>query len=85
MAKTTKTDIEKVAAIRKKMFPPKKKMEEDLQRLAELKARLNPERVVEVPAEVLEEVLHYCEYNGIYDKLGAFGDFYYKIKDIMKK
>ena len=63
----------------------KKTTKADIDALAKLKASLNPERVVEVPAEVLEEVLHYCEYNGIYDKLGAFGDFYYKIKELIEK
>lgn len=52
--------------------------------LAELKEKLNLEREVSVPISILEDVCHYCEYNAIYDKLGNFGDFYYKIKKIIE-
>lgn len=51
----------------------------DIAELAKLK-----ERVVEVPVSVLEDIIDYCEYHGIYDKLGHFGDFYYKIKNLIK-
>ena len=56
----------------------------DIAELAKLKERLNPDRVVEVPVSVLEDIIDYCEYHGIYDKLGHFGDFYYKIKNLIK-
>ena len=54
-----------------------------LQKIVELKLRENPNRLVKVPMNVLEEVIHYCEYTGIYDKLGTFGDFYYKLVKIV--
>ena len=57
---------------------------EDVAELAKLKERLNPYRVVEVPVSVLEDIIDYCEYHGIYDELGDFGDFYYKIKNLIK-
>ena len=59
--------------------------DKDIMALAELKEKLNPHVKIEVPKEVLEEVCAYCEYNGIYDKLGAFGDFYYKIKKLLNE
>ena len=51
--------------------------------LAELREKLNSHIKIEVPKEVLEEVCAYCEDNAIYDKLGNYGDFYYKIKKII--
>ena len=33
---------------------------------------------------VLKDIVDYCEYYSIYDKLGNFGDFYYKIKNLIK-
>lgn len=61
----------------------KKVIEDDIEALAKLKARLCPEIKIEVPKEVLEDVCAYCEYMGIYDKLSEFGDFYYKIKKLI--
>lgn len=58
--------------------------ENDIKALAELKEKLNPHVKIEVPKEVLEDVCDYCEHNAIYDKLGDFGDFYYKIKKIIE-
>lgn len=34
--------------------------------------------------QLLELVVAYCEDQAIYDKLGRYGDFYYKIKAILK-
>lgn len=33
--------------------------------------------------KILEEVTRYCEDQAIYDKLGRYGDFYYKIKKLL--
>jgi hypothetical protein len=35
--------------------------------------------------QILENVVAYCEDQAIYDKLGKYGDFYYKIKMILKE
>jgi hypothetical protein len=35
--------------------------------------------------KILEQVVDYCEDQAIYDKLGKYGDFYYKIKTILKE
>lgn len=58
--------------------------ENDIKTLAELREKFNPHVKIEVPKEVLEEVCAYCEDNAIYDKLGNYGDFYYKIKKIIE-
>jgi hypothetical protein len=55
----------------------------DIKALAELKEKLNPKISILVPKEVLEEVCAYCESNAIYDELGNYGDFYYKIKKLL--
>lgn len=57
----------------------------DIMALAELREKLHPHVKIEVPKEVLEEVCAYCENNAIYDKLGEYGDFYYKIKKLLNK
>ena len=56
----------------------------DIQALAELREKLNPNIEVAVPKEILEDICHYCESMAIYDKLGNYGDFYYKIKKILE-
>lgn len=33
--------------------------------------------------KILEDVARYCEDQAIYDKLGRYGDFYYKIKTLL--
>jgi len=38
------------------------------------------EKTIEVPESVLKNIIHYCESQSVYDKLGAYGDFYYKLK-----
>lgn len=62
------------------MIPTK----EDIKALAELREKLNPHVKIEVPKEVLEEVCAYCENNAIYDDLENYGDFYYKIKQLLQ-
>lgn len=54
---------------------------EDIKALAELKAQLYPE--ITISRSILEDVCEYCEQNAIYDKLGNYGDFYYKIKQLL--
>lgn len=59
--------------------------DKDIMALAELREKLNPHVKIEVPKEVLEEVCAYCENMAIYDKLGNYGDFYYKIKKLLNE
>ena len=40
--------------------------------------------VVIVPLPVIMQVLKYCEDNQIYDKLGNYQDFYYKLNQIRR-
>lgn len=35
--------------------------------------------------KILEQVVEYCEDQAIYDKLGNYGDFYYKIKKLLEQ
>lgn len=39
---------------------------------------------VEVPAYIIDNIIKYCETEAIYDKLGRYGDFYYKLKNLRK-
>ena len=39
---------------------------------------------VEVSTELIDNIIKYCETQAIYDKLGPYGDFYYKLKQIRK-
>ena len=41
--------------------------------------------VVSVPLPVILQVLKYCEDNQIYDKLGNYQDFYYKLNQIRRE
>lgn len=58
--------------------------EKGIQALAELKDKLSGKKEFVVSREILENICYYCEYQGIYDKLGNYGDFYYKIKKILE-
>jgi len=40
---------------------------------------------VSVPLPVIIQVLKYCEDNQIYDKLGTYQDFYYKLNQIRRE
>lgn len=40
---------------------------------------------INVPVEIIEKVCKYCEDKQIYDKLGYYGDFYYKFKKMIDK
>jgi hypothetical protein len=35
--------------------------------------------------KILENVKAFCEDEAIYDKLSSYGDFYYKIVELLKK
>ena len=41
-------------------------------------------KTVNIPIEIIENVFKYCEDKAIFDKLGNYGDFYYKIKTLIK-
>ena len=46
----------------------------------------NPEPKVEtipVDVKVIKDILQYCEDKAIYDKLGYYGDFYYRLKNLV--
>ena len=56
----------------------------DIESLAELSKKINADSKIMVSREILENVCEYCENMAIYDKLGNYGDFYYKIKSLIK-
>ena len=39
---------------------------------------------MEVPTSIIDNIIKYCETEAIYDKLGRYGDFYYKLKNLRK-
>jgi hypothetical protein len=38
------------------------------------------EGIIEVDEKLIKDICYYCETQAIYDKLGRYGDFYYKFK-----
>ena len=42
-------------------------------------------KFVKIQVSLIKDILRYCEANSIYDKLGAYGDFYYKLKKRIKE
>lgn len=38
-----------------------------------------------IDKEIIENICRYCENKQIYDKLGNYGDFYYKLMKILKE
>lgn len=38
------------------------------------------EREIILTESIVNNILRYCEDKQVYDKLGAYGDFYYKLK-----
>ena len=40
---------------------------------------------INVPINVIENICKYCEDMQVYDKLGRYGDFYYKLKCLLNK
>lgn len=57
--------------------------EKDIKALAEIREKINPNIEVSVPKGILNDICRYCESMAIYDKLGQYGDFYYKIKKLL--
>ena len=41
-------------------------------------------RKVKVDTELIENICKYCEDNAVFDKLGSYNDFYYKLKKFLK-
>ena len=39
---------------------------------------------IEIDIEILKNICKYVEDKAIYDKLSSYGDFYYKIKKLLK-
>ena len=37
-------------------------------------------KFIKVEKEIIQQIIKYCEDQAIYDKLGKYGDFYYKLK-----
>lgn len=37
------------------------------------------EGIIDVDEKLIKDICHYCERQAIYDKLGRYGDFYYKL------
>lgn len=37
-----------------------------------------------VNRDTLENICRYCEHQSIYDKLSSYGDFYYKVKKLLR-
>lgn len=37
---------------------------------------------MEVSTKLVDDIIRYCETQAIYDKLGPYGDFYYKLKQL---
>ncbi|WQJ53681.1 MAG: hypothetical protein [Wendovervirus sonii] len=43
------------------------------------------EKTLEIPENIINDIFRYCETQSIYDKLGNYGDFYYKLKSIINQ
>lgn len=41
---------------------------------------MDEKNTVEIDVKILDNIIKYCEAQQIYDKLTAYGEFYYKIK-----
>lgn len=58
---------------------------EDIATLAKIKEELSPDREITIPVSLAQDICDYCESNAIYDKLANYGDFYYKLKELIKE
>lgn len=38
------------------------------------------DNIIDIDEQVIKDICNYCEIQAIYDKLGRYGDFYYKLK-----
>jgi hypothetical protein len=59
------------------------KKEAENSQTAEIQALNIP--VVSIPLNVIKQILKYCEDNQIYDKLGTYQNFYYKLNQIRRE
>ena len=67
------------------ILPQELEKDDDITRLAKLKESISPNRKISIPQSLAEDICDYCESQAIYDKLGDYGDFYYKLKQILNK
>ena len=40
---------------------------------------------ITIDRSIAEQICKYCEDNAIYDKLGKYNDFYYKLKTLLRR
>ena len=66
-------------------MPKKKSAMETIATLAKIKKELSPDREITIPVSLAQDICDYCESNAIYDKLANYGDFYYKLKELIKE
>lgn len=45
----------------------------------------NEPETMEVPVSIIEDICKYCEDKAIWDKLGVYHDFYYKLKQLKRE
>jgi len=57
---------------------------EDIATLAKIKEEKSPDREISIPVSLAEDICRYCESMAIYDKLAEYGDFYYKLKELIE-
>lgn len=67
------------------ILPQELEKDDDITKLAKLKESLSPNRKISIPQSLAEDICDYCESQAIYDKLGDYGDFYYKLKQTINK
>lgn len=49
------------------------------------KKLFSQEKTVEIPEKLAMQICRYCEDKQVYDKLGYYGDFYYKLLKIVSE
>ena len=52
----------------------------DIEALAELKRKLDNDANITIPKYIAQSICMYCEYEGVYDKLGDYDNFYHFLK-----
>lgn len=57
---------------------------EDIATLAKMKKEMSPDREITIPVSLAKDICYYCESNAIYDNLADYGDFYYKLKELIE-
>lgn len=48
-----------------------------------MKTIFNREKTIRIPMQLAEKICRYCEDKQVYNKLGNYGDFYYKLMEII--